>query len=164
MKRQISVANLVMLIGGVITVVFSFFDFEGYSSFSESAWGSGFFPLATIPAILGLAMTVVCIMELVGTKLPAEVLTFNWRQIKFTWGVTAFAIMLAYLIVDKGPASLKFGGILMLLGTIAMAAGSTMAILGKGTELVNLGGGSTTPEPGAAPSAPPPPPPPPPVA
>ena len=160
MKRQISVANLVMLIGGVVTVLFSFFDFlDG----GDSSWGSGYFPLATIPAILGLAMAAVCIMELLGTKLPAEVLTFNWRQIKFTWGVTAVAIMLSWLILDKHGTSLAIGAIMMLLGSIAMAAGATMAILGKGTEMVNLGGGTTTPEPGTTPSTPPPPPPPPPA-
>jgi hypothetical protein len=165
MKRQISVANLVMLIGGVVTLLFSFLKFIGADGFGNSAWGSGNFPLATIPAILGLAMIVVCVLELVGTKLPGDVLTFNWRQIQFTWGATAFAIMLAYLVLDKGGASLKIGGIFMLIGTIAMAAGATMAILGKGTDLVNLPefgsnnpgstGGSTPP------SAPPPPPPPP---
>lgn len=153
MKKQISVANLVMLVGGVVTFLFSFLKFEGYKSAGDNAWASGFFPLATIPAILALALAVVCILELVGTNLPGEVLTFNWKQIKLTWGIVALAIMLAFLIQDKGSYSLKIGGIFMLLGAIAMAAGSVMEILGKGTEMVNM------PEFGGGPAAPPPPPP-----
>jgi hypothetical protein len=166
MKKQISVANLVMLVGGTVTFLFSFFDFFGVGGFATSAWGSGLFPLATIPAILGGAMLVVCVLEQVGTKLPDQVLTFNWKQILATWGITSLAIMLAFLIVDKNGQSLKFGGILMLLGSIAMAVGSLLALLGKGTNLLAMpGGGSTTPTPPPPPAPPPtaPPPPPPPA-
>jgi hypothetical protein len=167
MKKQISVANLVMLVGGAVTFLFSFFPFWGAGSSDTSAWGSGVFPLATIPAILGGAMLVVCVLEQVGTKLPDEVLTFNWRQVLATWGITSLAIMLAFLIVDKPSGlSLKFGGILMLIGSIAMAVGSVLALLGKGTNLLALpGGGSTTPTPPPPPAPPPanPPPPPPPA-
>ncbi len=165
MKKQISVANLVMLIGGAITFLFSFFDFIGSGSFGQSAWGSGLFPLATIPAILGVAMVVVCVLEQVGTKLPEHVLTFNWKQILFTWGVTAFTIMLAYLILDKSSLSLKFGGIVMLLGSIAMVVGATLSLVGKGSNMLAMpGGGSGTPTPPPPPPATPPPPPPPPPA
>jgi hypothetical protein len=182
MKKQISVANLVMLIGGAITFLFSFFDFIGSGDVSTSAWGSGLFPLATIPAILGGAMVVVCVLEQVGTKLPDQILTFNWKQILVTWGITSLVIMVAYLVLDKSPLSFKFGGILMLLGSIAMAVGSILAILGKGTNMLSLPGGSsgasgsttsgtTTPPPpppsstppsSTPPSSTPPPPPPPP--
>jgi hypothetical protein len=156
MKKQISVANLVMLIGGAVTFLFSFLHFIE----DTSAWGTGVFPIATIAAILGLAMAVVSVMELLGTNLPGEVLTFNWKQIKFTWGAVALAITLGYFIVDKGGADTGIGMIFMLLGSIAMTAGAVMAILGKGTEMVNIPnvgheGGST------GSSTPPPPPPPP---
>jgi len=164
MKKQISVANLVMLIGGAITFLFSFFDFIGSGDVGTSAWGSGLFPLATIPAVLGGAMVVICVLEQVGTKLPDEILTFNWRQILVTWGVTSLAIMVAYLILDKNPLSFKFGGILMLLGSIAMAVGSILAVLGKGTNMLSLPGGSSgtsgTTMSGTTPAPPPPPPPP----
>ena len=182
MKRQISVANLVMLIGGAITFLFSFFDFIGSGDVGTSAWGSGLFPLATIPAILGGAMVVICVLEQVGTKLPDQILTFNWKQILVTWGITSLAIMVAYLVLDKSPLSFKFGGILMLIGSIAMAVGSILAILGKGMNMLSLPGGSsgtsssappgpatpsggtsgTTPPPPPPPSSTPPPPPPPP--
>jgi hypothetical protein len=164
MNRQISVANLVMVIGGAVTFLFSFFDFIGSGSIGTSAWGTGLFPVATIPAILGAAMVVICVLEQVGTKLPEPVLTFNWRQILFTWGVVAFTIMLAFLILDKTGRSLEFGGILMLLGSIAMLVGSVMDLLGMANRPLTFPGGSPTspppPPPPPPPTTPPPPPPP----
>ena len=82
------------------------------------------------------------VLELLGTvKLPPQVLTFNWKQIKVTWGIAAAAIMLGYLIMDKSGASLKFGAWFMLLGSLAMAAGSIMGILGLGANTVAMPGG-----------------------
>ncbi len=168
MNKQISVANLVMGAGGVVTLLFSFFKFVGSGGYGVNAWDGGF-STATFPAIFGLAMAVVVGLDLAGVKLPTQVLTFNWKQIKVIWGITSAAIMLAYLIQDDS-VGLKFGGFMMLLGSIAMCVGSVMGILGKGTELVNLpsggnaggttGGTPSTPPPPAPPSAPPPPPPP----
>ena len=94
-KRQPTVADIVMMAGGAITFLFSFFAFWDDSGRTENAWGSFAFPLATIPAILGLAMVVVVALEVfAGVKLPDQVLTFNWKQILTTWGVVAAVIML----------------------------------------------------------------------
>jgi hypothetical protein len=62
--------------------------------------------------------------------------------------------MLSWLTVDTGGADKGAGFWLMFLGSIAMAVGAIMALLGKGTETVKLGGSSTSD------AAPPPPPPP----
>jgi hypothetical protein len=160
MGKKVTVANLIFTVGGLVTILFSFFKFIGFGDFGNSAWGEGNFPLATIPAVLGLAALVIGILDILGTvKLPAQVLTFNWNQIKFTWGVVAAVIMLAFLIVDKGSGSLKFGGIMMLLGSLAMAVGATMNLLGLGANTVNLPNVGTQPGAGGTPpSAPPPPP------
>ena len=40
----------------------------------------------------------------------------------------------------RAALSLKFGGIIMLLGSLAMAVGAFMVILGKGTNLVAIPG------------------------
>ncbi|MEP6659742.1 MAG: hypothetical protein ABJD24_07490 [Acidimicrobiales bacterium] len=151
MKRQITVADAIFGVGSLLTFLFSFFDFIGAGDFGISAWASGVFPLGTIPAVLGLLGIIVVVLDLTGAaKLPDQVLTLNWRQIRLTWGLTAAVIMLAYLIVDKGSGvNLKFGGWIMLIGSLLMAAGSIMAVLGKGTEMVNLGkpSGPVTPPP-----------------
>jgi hypothetical protein len=157
-KRQITVADAIFGGGSLLTFLFSFFDFIGAGSFGASAWASGVFPLGTIPAILGLLGVIAVVLDLTGAAaLPDQVLTLNWRQIRLTWGLTAAAIMLAYLIVDKGPSvGLKFGGWVMLIGSLLMAAGSVMAVLGKGTDVVNLGtkpSGPVTPPPPPAPPA-----------
>jgi len=102
-KRQITVADAIFGGGSLLTFLFSFFDFIGSGDFGISAWASGVFPLGTIPAILGLLGIIVVVLDLTGAaKLPDQVLTLNWRQIRLTWGITSAVIMLAYLIVDKG--------------------------------------------------------------
>jgi hypothetical protein len=160
MGKKVTVANLIFTVGGLVTILFSFFKFIGFGDFGKSAWGEGNFPLATIPAVLGLAALVIGVLDILGTvKLPAQVLTFNWNQIKFTWGIVAAVIMLAFLVLDKGGGSLKFGGIMMLLGSLAMAVGATMNLLGLGANTVNLPNVGTQPGAGGTPpSAPPPPP------
>ena len=56
---DISVADIIMVIGGAITFLFSFFDFCGDGGVSISAWGDGTFPLASDPGrSSGLAMVV----------------------------------------------------------------------------------------------------------
>ena len=155
MKKQMSVANLVMLAGSVVAFIFSFLSFYKFGDEGRSAWSGDAFAFATaVPAILALALAVVIVLELAGVDLPAEVLTFNWPQIKATWGIAAVGIMLSWLTVDTGGADKGAGFWLMFLGSIAMAVGAIMALLGKGTETVKLGGTSTS-------DATPPPPPPP---
>jgi hypothetical protein len=151
MKGKLTVAGLIMLIGGAITFLVSFLDFLG----ETSAWGEGLLPIATIPALLGLAMAVEQGLRLGGVALPEPVLTFSWKQIRFTWGVVAVTIMLAWLIVDKGFADTGAGLMLMLIGSIAMVVGATLDLLGKGNAVI---GAPKAASPGAAPPPPPPPP------
>jgi hypothetical protein len=159
MKKQLTVANLVMLAGSVVAFLFSFLAFYTFGDESRSAWSGDAYAFATaVPAILALALAVVIVLELFGVDLPAEVLTFNWPQIKATWGIAAVGIMLSWLTVDSGGADKGIGFWLMTLGSIAMAAGAIMALLGKGSETVGGGGASA-----ASQASPPPPPPPPPA-
>jgi hypothetical protein len=165
MNKKISVANLVMLAGGVVTLLFSFFGFYKSGGTSRSAWSSdgGAFA-ATVPAILAIVMIVWCGLELAGQKLPAQVLTFNSTQLKATWGIGAGGLMIAWLATDFGGLDHAIGFWFMLIGSLAMAAGSVMALLGKGTEMVDLGhmgskSGGTPPPPPPGGMTPPPPPP-----
>lgn len=155
MNRSISVANLVMLSGGVVCALFSFFNFYEYGGTGRSAWSSDALAfVSTIPAILAIVMVAWCVAEVAGAKLPADVLTFNPTQLKATWGISAAGVMLAFFTVDGPDKGIGFW--LMTLGSLAMAAGSIMALLGKGSEAVNFG------QSGSAQAPPPPPPPPPP--
>lgn len=162
MKNKITVADLIMGAGGVVTFVFSFLAFFKSGDFKINAWDTdGVAFASTVPAILGLAMAVWIGLELAGVSLPAEILTFNRTQLKATWGIAAAGLMIAWLPSqgDKGP-----GFFLMLIGSLAMAVGAVMALLGKGTDTVNIGGATTPADgqspPPAPPAAPMPPPPP----
>jgi hypothetical protein len=158
MKRQPTVAEIVMFAGGVVTFIFSFLDFfEG-----SNAWASGLFPVTTIIAVLGLAMAVFVALEvIVGFRL-GTFLTFNYKQMYVTWGITAGVFMVAWLILDT-PADKKAGLYLMLVGSLAMAAGSILNILGIATQPVNLPdaidrGAKARPRSTTSPTPPPPPP------
>ena len=166
MGKKITVADLIMGVGGIVTFIFSFLAFYKFGDVKINAWdtdGPAF--ASTIPAILGLVMAVWIALELAGVALPEQILTFDRKQLKATWGIAAAGLMLAWLPSqgDKGA-----GFYLMLIGSLAMAVGAVMALLGKGTETVNLGSAAkpgSTANPGSTTGAPPsttmPPPPPP---
>jgi hypothetical protein len=162
MKRQPTVADIVMFVGGVITFIFSFLHFV--SDFN--AWSSdvfGLFPVTTLIAVLGLAMAVFVALEIfAGFKLPTF-LTFTYRQMYVTWGIVAGGLMLCYLVMDKQGADTGAGLYLMLIGSLAMAVGAILNVLGLATQTVNVPAGTTNAgaapgTPAARPTVPPPPP------
>ena len=161
MKMKLTVAQLVGGAGALLATLFSFFSFYKLGDEGRNAWSKdvGAY-VSTIPAILAIVALAWTIAELAGAKLPAQVLTFNSNQLKASWGISASGVMLAYLTVDTSLDK-GIGFWFMLIGSLAMAVGAVMALLGKGTQEVNFGGGAK-PQPMAAPqfgAAPPPPPP-----
>lgn len=136
MKRQITVANLLMGVGGLVTFLFSFFRFISRDGLRANAWDGDALAFASaVPAVLGLAMAVWVTLELLGVKLPTSVLTYTPAQLKGTWGIAAAGLMVSWFsaIDDKG-----FGFWMMLLGSLAMGVGAVLGLLGKGTDLVDL--------------------------
>jgi hypothetical protein len=180
MKKQITVASLVMGVGALVVLIFSFLTFYESSATSEissNAWGGdiGLAPMTFLPVLLAVVLLVLVILDLTGVKLPERVLTFTWPQIDVFLGISTAGMMLGWLFTSPEGLDKGAGLILMLLGSLAMAAGSIMAILGVGTNTVGIptggsssptapsapppGGGSSPGAPGYPPSAPPPPPP-----
>jgi hypothetical protein len=102
----------------------------GGGSKSYSAWStSGFllFPLAILPALLGLVMALhVGLTTFADMKLPARVLGFDWMQIHLVCGAQAVLLMLAYLLVNKGGASYGIGFWLMFVASIGLVVGAVM--------------------------------------
>ena len=156
MKRQPTVADILMFAGGVITFIFSFLDFFE----DTNAWASGLFPVTTIIAVLGLAMAVFVALDVLADFQLPTFITFTYKQMYVTWGVVAAVFMLAWLIIDS--ADKKAGLYLMLIGSLAMAVGAVLNIKGLATQAVNVpkSGAASAPRP-SAPAVPPPPPPPP---
>lgn len=161
MKSRITVADLIMAIGGLVTLVFSFLAFFELGNSSVSAWDGDAGAFATtLPAILGLVMVIWIVLETTGVSLPEQILTFSPVQLKATWAISAAGIMISWLSADFGGADKGIGFWLMLIGSLAMAVGAVMALLGKGTETVGLPGVSGSAAADASPAEPIPPPPP----
>jgi hypothetical protein len=144
MQNKISVADLIIGAGALVTFVFSFLSFFKLGDEGISAWDgdAGAFATTT-PAILALVMLVWIVLELAGVSLPEQVITFNRDQLKATWAIGAFGIMLSWISADFGRADKGAGFWLMFLGSMAMAAGAVMALMGKGTETVDIPGASS---------------------
>ena len=158
MKKQITVASLVMGVGALVVFIFSFLTFYESSATSEissNAWGGdiGLAPMTFLPVLLALVLLVLVILDLTGVKLPDTVLTFTWKQIYVFLGVSTAGMMLGWLLTSPEGLDKGAGLILMLLGALAMAAGSIMNVLGLGDKTLNVpsGSSSTTAGPGVPP-------------
>ncbi len=68
-------------------------------------------------------------------------LTDNEAQLKGTWRIAAAGIMLSWFSADFGGAGKGVGFWFMAIGSFAMAAGAVMALLGKGSETIEISGG-----------------------
>lgn len=137
MKRQPTVAEAILFVSGAVMLLFSFFDFWGIGDLGDNAWGASF-PLTTYASLFGGAIAVlIALMVFAGTKLPDRVLGFTWTQLFFMASVFSFLLMFGFLVGDM--PDMKIGGTFNFLGSIGLVVGSTMALLGKGTERVNLG-------------------------
>ena len=153
MKEKITTADIIMLAGAVVTFLFSFFSFFDVGD-GVNAWDTDAFAFATsVPALLALVMVVWIGLELGGVELPTDVLTFNRPQLKTTWGISAAGIMLSWISTNPDKA---VGFWLMLFGSLAMAVGSVMALLGVGNDPVVAADSAAPDAPDAPPSTPPP--------
>lgn len=157
MKRTITIADLIMGVGGLVAFIFSFlafFDLDPGPSFNAWDGDAGAFA-TTVPAVLGLVMAIWVGLELAGVSLPKQILTYNSAQVKGTWGIAAFGIMLSWISADFGGADKGAGFWLMFIGSLAMAVGAVMGLLGMGTETVDLPVGGDEDGPGSMPPPPP---------
>jgi hypothetical protein len=141
MKNKITIADMIMAIGALLTFIFSFLAFFDFGrGDSPSAWDTDVAAFATtVPAVLALVMVVWIVLELAGVSLPSKVLTYSPAQLKGTWGFGAAGIMLSWVSVDIGDGK-GAGFTLMLIGSLAMAVGASMTLLGKGTETIDIPG------------------------
>ena len=155
MKRQPTVVEIVMFAGGVVTFIFSFLHFvDDVNAWSSDAFG--LFPITALIALVGLAMAVFVALELFAGFHLGTFLTFNQKQIYVTWGIFCGGLMLCYLIMDKHGVDTGVGLWLMLIGSLAMAVGSILNVLGIATQPVNLPDAIDRGAPAVAPPPPPP--------
>lgn len=157
MKEKPTVPDWIMMGGGLACLLFSFFPFWDQGPFSESAWGSLAFPLATYVALFGLVVGGSTALRIfAGTKLPEPILGFTWKQIRLALSLFAGLLMIGFMLLGDSPDK-GIGFWVMFLGTIALIVGSIMETIGFNPQPAT--GGATPGAPGATPPASPPPPP-----
>lgn len=163
--KKLTVPHLIEMISGAVILLFSFFDFFKLGNFGESAWGSGFFPIATFVALFGVVVAGQLVLtQLAGVDLKAGFVGFSWQQVRLALSFFAALLMVGYLVVDKGGLDFGIGFFFMLLGAAGLLVGSIMERTMGTARTVSFGGGQgptpPPPPPGGGYTPPPPPPPP----
>jgi hypothetical protein len=144
-KLKLSTANIVILVAGVVMLLGSFLDFTKSKSITVagftvrasigggSAWSTGRFLIATIPALIGVVMAahVAVVAFAPQVKLPEKVLGLTWTQVHLVLGFQATIMMLAFLIQDTGGLSKGIGLYLMLIAGIALLVGAVLRMQEK---------------------------------
>ncbi|HEX4493287.1 MAG TPA: hypothetical protein VH914_18940 [Acidimicrobiia bacterium] len=106
-------AAAVMLIG----------SFLGYYSHAPSAWGTGLFPIATLPVLYGIVMGAhIALTRFAGSPLPDRVGGFTWEQLHLVLGIFAVLLTLFFLATDN--PGLGAGAVIDFIAAIALAVGA----------------------------------------
>jgi len=145
-RRQPTVAEAVVLAAGLLVVVASFLPFTQFDGRTFTAWAAEpfLFPLSTLPALLALVGVLVAGAPLVWAGFPERPGGVDPRLVVAASALAATLVMLAWMAVDKGGEGLATGGVLMLVGSAAMAAAAVAAVLGRWSRPL-LGGESPRP-------------------
>ncbi len=120
---------ILILVGGGLVLIGSFLDFVSSGSFGVSAWDGDFvpFPVTIIPVLCGVAMAVhIGLTTFASVNLPDKVLGLGWIQIHLALAFQAVALMVTFLIVEKGGADIGIGLWLMLIASILLIVGAVM--------------------------------------
>lgn len=143
--------------GGVVILIGSFLGlYETGLDETTSAWGQGLFPLYAIPALLGVVMAAqVAASAFADVRIPDRVLGLSWREIHLVLGFFVAFMMVSFLIgrvtIEDADASKEIGFWIMLLASLALAAGAFL-------KAQDGGGRSAAPAQGQQQQQPPPPP------
>jgi len=131
--KKVTPGEIVVMAGAGVAFIFSFAPFITYellgTSDSRSAWGSGFFPVATlIPIFAVVAGVLVALVKFANVRYPSSgVLGFGWHSLLLALTFFAAILTVAYLIVDKGPGGgLGWGYWLVLIGAVGSLVGAIL--------------------------------------
>ena len=126
MKNQPTRAEIVLMGGGAVTVLFSFLAFYSAGSVSVNAWETGLFPITTYPALAGLISGgIIALRRFARVGFSGRAGNFAWPQVHQLLGLFAGLIMAGYLIRARSAGfGIGFWG--MLAGTAALIVGAAM--------------------------------------
>ena len=161
--NDVSPGKITLMAGAAVTFIFSFlpwYSAKGFGfKFSANAWQSGMLPIATWAPVLAIvAGFAVAAKAFKFLELPEKIWEFTVDQLVLIFSVFTLIITVSYLIMDHGGASIGFGLILCLIGSVAMVAGFFMDKAGIGVNPNATPGGDPAqagfPQTGQAPPAP----------
>jgi hypothetical protein len=111
--------EIIIMAAGAVMLVFSFVDFTS----GTTAWGTGWFPIATLLPIYGAVLAVVlALTKFANVKLPDRIAGFTVTQLYVAIAAMAGLMAIAWLITDTG--SKKVGQWFEILGGIALVVGA----------------------------------------
>lgn len=117
----------VILAGGLVTIVASFFAFYTVGGFKPTAWDSGLSPIAVYPVFAGgFSAAVVALRRFAGANLSVRVGGFTWEQVHLLLGLFAVLIMGGYFWRGAQGADFGLGFWGMFGGSIALLVGAAM--------------------------------------
>ncbi len=115
----------VILAGGIVTIVASFFAFYSAGSVSVTAWDSLLSPIGVYPVFAGgISAAVVALRRFAGANLNVRFGGFTWEQVHLLLGLFAVLITGGYFWSGALPGT-DFG-----LGFWGMFGGSIAVLVG----------------------------------
>jgi len=114
--------EIVIIAAGAVMLIFSFLHFAG----DTSAWGTGFFPIATLLPLYGVVMALqIVLTKFANVKLPDSIVSFTWEQVHLALGVMAALMAIGWLLTDVSVDK-QIGFWFEFLGGIALAVGAIL--------------------------------------
>lgn len=142
---KLSTSDIIILAAGAVMLIASFLAFYEFGPVSESAWGSGIWPLGWFPMLFGVAMAAhIALTKFANVNLPEKVLDFTWDQIHVVLSIGAVGLMIGFLIREDGGFDKGIGYWLLFLGSIALVIGAVLRVQESPTA---VGPGTTPPTP-----------------
>ena len=131
-KSKPTTAELTIMIAAAAMLIGSFFS---YYSHTPSAWGTGLFPVATLPVLYGIVMGgQVALTRFAGSPLPDRVGGFTWEQLHFVLGI--LAVVLTVLLMATDNPGLAAGAVIDFLAAIGLAVGAVRLQQERGTGVI----------------------------
>ena len=138
-RPKLSLAQVVILIGGALMLIGSFLPFYTAPGFtvgsvsvsaqSASAWSRGFFGIATVVVVCGVAMAGQIVLSTWSSvSIPLKPFGMRWDQVHLALGFQSAIMMLAFFLRDRADLELGIGFWMMLISAIALFVGAIMGV------------------------------------
>jgi hypothetical protein len=147
MTKKPTLGEIIVMAGGALTLIFSFFPWISGGGESVNAWSTtkslpSMFLWATWVPILAIIIGGFYALKVFAGGLPERVWDYSWDQLAFIAGLYCALITLGLLVADKSVAHTGWALILSFLTSLAIVVGAVLDKLGVGADIVtNVGSG-----------------------